>query len=168
MGRGSKWGMDGRVKKRKKLEEIQDRARRIRESKRILNWKAQRPETEPELHIGDFVMKAEIRKKSKIDMNWTGPWVVIAARSPHVMVVQKPGGGNRQEAHIRRLKRYSEARAGVPADLINASLDEGESWEVKKILSWRKRKNAATIELEIWWKGFSREWSTFETFESMV
>ena len=35
-------------------------------------------------------------------------------------------------------------------------------------MGWRPHRNRATIELEVWWRGFSRDWATFEIFESLV
>ena len=35
-------------------------------------------------------------------------------------------------------------------------------------MGWRRKSNAATVEFEVKWRGYSEEWATFETFESMI
>ena len=78
-------------------------------------------------------MAAEIRKRPKLAMNWSGPWVVVAAKSPRVFTIKRPLDNKRLDYHERRLKQHSEAYFDCSAALNSASLEDNEVWGVAKL-----------------------------------
>ncbi len=123
---------------------------------------------EPNIHIGDYVLAAVIDRKSKLHLSWDGPYQVIGTKNRHVYVLQHPNTKEKKEAHGRRLKRYCGAQDGEHAELVSAAVSEEGEWKADRILSWKHQKNSATVELEVLWAGFPREWATFEKLESLI
>ena len=75
---------------RKVLSELHANANRKRMRNREQNWKAQKRLEEPNLHVGDWVLLACIRKKSKLHLNWMGPFELVSTKSDFVMMLKDP------------------------------------------------------------------------------
>ena len=114
------------------------------------------------------MLAAAIDRKSKLHLSWDGPYQVIGTKNRHVYVLQHPNTKEKKEAHGRRLKRYCGAQDGEHAELVSAAVSEEGEWKADRILSWKHQKNSATVELEVLWAGFLREWATFEKFGSLI
>ena len=156
------------AKIRRILDEMHDYAKRKKRSNREKNWRSQKNAAEPNIHIGDYVLAAVIDRKSKLHLSWDGPYQVIGTKNRHVYVLQHPNTKEKKEAHGRRLKRYCGAQDGEHAELVSAAVSEEGEWKADRILSWKHQKNSATVELEVLWAGFPREWATFEKLESLI
>ena len=156
------------VKLRRILDEMHDYAKRKKQSNKEKNWRSQKKAAEPNIHIGDYVLAAVIDRKSKLHLSWDGPFQVVGTKNRHVYVIQRPNTKDKKEAHGRRLKRYCGAQDGEHAELVSAAVSKEGEWKAERILSWRHQKNSATVDLEVLWAGFPREWATFERLENLI
>ena len=67
------------------MQKISKRVEAKKVSKRISNNKNRKPLNEPHIHVGDFLLLARKRKKqSKLQFNWTGPYVALEPLTPHI------------------------------------------------------------------------------------
>ena len=154
---------------RRVFKEMHDYVKRKKVLSRERNWRSQKRTAEPNIHVGDFVMSACIRKNSKLDLAWIGPFEVTKAKSKFIFEIRRPGATKTQDAHIRRLKRYCGAENGTHAALVSDAVSKEGEWKVAKILSWRHKQNSATVELEVMWAGFpGKEWATHEKLENLT
>ena len=147
---------------------MHDYAKRKKQSNKEKNWRSQKKAAEPNIHIGDYVLAAVIDRKSKLHLSWDGPFQVVGTKNRHVYVIQRPNTKDKKEAHGRRLKRYCGAQDGEHAELVSAAVSKEGEWKAERILSWRHQKNSATVDLEVLWAGFPREWATFERLENLI
>ena len=93
---------------------------------------------------------------------------MVKAKSKFVFVIRRPGSTEQSDAHVRRLRRFCGADQGERATLISNAISKEGEWKAEKILSWRHKKNSASVELEIRWAGFNRDWATFEKLEAVI
>ena len=127
---------------RRVFKEMHEYVKRKKVSSRQRNWRSQKRTADPNIHVGDFVMAAAIRKGSKLDLNWVGPYEVTGAKSAFIFTIRRPGSNKQKDAHIRRLKRYCGAEDGAHAALISDAVAKEGEWVVSKIASrgHKKRK----------------------------
>ena len=71
----------------------------------------------PRYHIGDFVLVAVVKKRSKLSARWTGPWKVVSSISDHVFIVENLLSRKRRTVHTQRLKFYSDKNLNITTNL---------------------------------------------------
>ena len=92
---------------------------------RITNNRNRKPLNQPHIHIGDFLLLARKRKKrSKLQFNWTGPYVALEPITEYIWKIQSMDLSTILEAHVQRLKRYSDASLMRPVQLLEEVRNE--------------------------------------------
>ena len=69
------------------------------------------------------------------------------------------------EAHIQRIKRYSDASLNRTRALNLQAQNELDQFEVEKFVGWRLSENGLQLELKCRWRGFTDAWDTYEEVE---
>jgi hypothetical protein len=88
---------------------------------RIKNNRGRKPihVDQPHIHIGHYLLLARKREKqSKLQFNWTGPYVALSPFTPFIWKIQAIDQSPPIEAHIQRLKRYADSSLLKPLRLI--------------------------------------------------
>ena len=86
---------------------------------RISNNKNRKPLAQPHIHIGDYLLLAHKRKKhGKLQFNWTGPYVALEPVTEYIWKIQSMDLSTTLEAHVQRLKQYSDASLMRPVQLL--------------------------------------------------
>ena len=75
-------------------------------------------------------------------------------------------GSTTVEAHVQRIRRYSDASLNVTESLVTTAKSEQEEFELDKFVGWRVDKTRDRVELLCRWKGFSSEWDTYEVIKT--
>ena len=73
----------------------------------------------PRINIGDYVLVAMAKPRSKLTMTWTGPHVVIGAINAFVWVTEPLGAlksHKPKDVHIARLRRFSNGKLNTDID----------------------------------------------------
>jgi hypothetical protein len=67
------------------LAKISTQVKQKKKSMRIKNNRGRKPIDQPHIHIGDYLLLARKREKqSKLEFNWTGPYVALDALTPFI------------------------------------------------------------------------------------
>lgn len=155
------------VSLRATLQKISKRVEAKKVSKRISNNKNRKPLNEPHIHVGDFLLLARKRKKqSKLQFNWTGPYVALEPLTPHIWKIGSLDNSFKIEAHVQRLKRYADSSLMMPLRLIEEVRNEQEDCELDSFTDWRINRDTLMVELKCRWRGFTKAWDTFEDVET--
>ena len=134
---------------------------------RIKKNKGRKPIDQPHIHIGDYLLLSRKREKqSKLQFNWTGPYVALAPLTPFIWKIQAIDQSPPIEAHIQRLKRYADSSLMKPLRLIEEVRGEQEQCELDKFIDWRIDQDTLMLELKCRWRGFTEAWDTYEDVES--
>ena len=153
-------------KVREVFMEMSSYTRRFKARTRANANKHRKPLDEARLHIGDFVLLSRKRiKRSKLQCNWLGPYVTVEPVTDFIWKLQTLDGKDTCEAHIQRIKRYSDASLNVTTDLIAHARGE-DNHVLDKFVDWRVDPDGMKVELMCQWRGFPPEWNTFESVES--
>ena len=152
---------------RKTIHEIHSKVRRSKAVKKKQNNKGRAPLATAILHVGDYVLLArKTAKKSKLQCNWTGPYVALRPITEFIWELKSLDGSITVEAHVQRIRRYSDASLNVTESLVTAAKSEQEEFELEKFVGWRVDKTRDRVELLCRWKGFSSEWDTYEVIKT--
>ena len=92
--------------------------------------------------------------------------VLLKPLTPFIWKIESLDGQRTLEAHIQRLKRYSDASLNAPQRLIEEVRGEQEQCELDHFVAWRVQRDTLRVELKCRWRGFSEAWDTFEDVES--
>ena len=152
---------------RKTIHEIHSKVKRSKAVKKKQNNKGRAPLTTAILHVGDYVLLArKTAKKSKLQCNWTGPYVALRPITEFIWELKSLDGSITVDAHVQRIRRYSDASLNVTESLVTAAKSEQEEFELEKFVGWRVDKTRDRVELLCRWKGFSSEWDTYEVIKT--
>jgi hypothetical protein len=123
----------------------------------------------PFINIGDLVLIAEAIPAHKLQMRWTGPHEVTDAINEYVYVVRPivppPQRRRTIKAHIVRIRRFSNAALGTPADRerIEASaVNDYPANFVHRLVDHRINTNTNRLEIRVRWLGFDRAGDTWQ------
>jgi hypothetical protein len=138
------------------LAKIGTQVKQEKKSLRIKNNKGRKPIDQPHIHIGDYLLLVRKREKhSKLQCNWTGPYVALAPLTPFIWKIQAIDQSPPIEAHIQRLKRYADSSLMKPLRLIEEVRGEQEQCELDKFIDWRIDQDTLMLELKCRWRGFT-------------
>ena len=71
------------------------------------------------MHIGEYLLLARKRGEiSKLQFNWTDPYRAVKPLTIFIWRIESLDGQRTLEAHVQRLKRYSNASLNAPQKLI--------------------------------------------------
>ena len=70
------------------------------------------------------------------------------------------------EAHVQRLKRYSDASLMRPVQLLEEVRNEQNECVLDHFLDWRINRSNLHVELKCRWRGSSDAWDTYEDVET--
>ena len=121
---------------------------------------------------GDYVLRGarESQRGKKPQLKWHGPFQVIKCKSEFIFVIKDILTGKTEEAHGRRLKLFRNSDYQVGEDLLHhLAYQQGELLVIEKFLGIRSRRG--TTELEVKWKGFTRDetdWVSVDTLQEDV
>ena len=123
---------------RRVFKEMSAYTRRFKAKAHARTNKHRKPLDEARLHIGDFVLLSRKRtKRSKLQCNWLGPYVAVEPITDFIWKLQTLDGKDTVEAHVQRIKRYSDASLNVSSQLIEHARGEDkagscrEAWSVE-------------------------------------
>ena len=105
-------------------------------------------------------------RNRKPALRWMGPYRVVECRSNYIFLVEDLCSGKTQEVHGRRLKFFRNKDFEVDEEVLNhIAYQTGELLVIDKFLDIRRNK--ATVELLIKWRGFTEDETDWITHESL-
>jgi len=150
---------------RKVFKEMSTYTRRFKNKAHARANKHRKPLEEARLHIGDFVLLSRKRtRQSKLQCNWLGPYVTVEPITDYIWKLKTLDGSETVEAHVQRIKRYSDASLKVTSQLIEHARGE-DNHVLDKFVNWRVDPDGMKVELLCQWRGFPPEWNTYESVE---
>ena len=124
------------------LPELWAKARQSQQDRRLPNIRPGRQV--PYINIGDMVLVAEAVPAHKLQMRWTGPHEVTGTINQYVFevrpIVPPPHRRRTMKVHIVRIRRFSNAALGTPADrerIEQSAIDDFPANFVHKIIAPR-------------------------------
>ena len=109
----------------------------------------------------------------KLDMTWTGPHTVTSTVNSFVYKVRPcvPDQGNRRpmRVHVVRMRRFSNAPLGTPADaaaIEKAAMHDYPDNVVQRFLD--RRVERGVLQLRVRWLGFDRTHDTWEPIGTLA
>ena len=129
----------------------------------------------PRIHVGDLVLVAEAVHGHKLRMRWTGPHEVIAAVNKFCYrvrpIVPPPQKRKVITVHIVRIRRFSNAALGTPADrqhIEESAVRDFPDNFVNKFAGHRRNPTTNRIELKVRWLGFDKAGDTWEAIAELA
>jgi transposase InsO family protein len=125
-----------------------------------------------DFEVGDFVLVAAI-DESKLKSTWRGPMLVAKVKSEWVYELESIATGMRIEAHVNRIRKYSERHREEWVNWereLKMSAEYDEEPVVEEIVRHRYKgtKRTRIFELEIKWRGFESEDNTWEPLGNLL
>lgn len=115
---------------------------------------------------GDFVLRGNPTRGTKLQLTWTGPFRITECRSEYLFEIEDLLTKERSVAHGRRLKLFRNKDFSVTEDVLEHL--EYQRGELLVIESFEDiRLEAGRVECLVKWKGFSSEENDWLTAESL-
>jgi len=131
--------------------------------------------TIPRINVGDLVLVAQTTCPHKLRMQWTGPHQVLAAVNKFCYRVEPllppPQKRPTITAHIVRIRRFSNAALGTPADrrrIEESAVRDFPDNFVQRFRAHRRNPTTHRVELQVRWLGFDAAGDTWEPVASLV
>ena len=116
---------------------------------------------------GEYVLvssKGVTRRKNKLKLNWTGPWVIVGIPGDNVYDVRDPLG-NQKSVHAARVRYYDGKNFKMSEEVKKVYTFNRGVFEVDKIIGLRA--NGHDYEMLVFWKGFEISDSTWENVKDL-
>jgi hypothetical protein len=114
----------------------------------------------PSLKVGDFVLVACPRQRSKLKFQWLGPQVVVDVLTTHVFLVKDLVSNKEANVHVSRIIPFEEGKLLSEEGIKQQAAYINKGYEIQKIV--RAREQNGSIQLEIEWFGFTPEFNSWE------
>ena len=120
--------------------------------------------------LGDLVLvshHATSTRRSKIQLTWTGPYLVTHQINEHVYRVQ-PLKGESMECHVQRLKLYDSVSSALDVEEVHAQFvfNTGR-FEVSKFIGLRYNRSQSYYETLISWRGLDEIHNSWEPVQQI-
>ena len=130
----------------------------------------------PRICVGDYVLVAMAKPRSKLQMTWTGPHQVLGPRTdtPFVWYTEplgSPAGTKPMQVHVVRLRRFSNAALATDADaqqLLAAARNDFPLNFVQKIIGHKVDEGTAVFLLKVRWVGWGAMGDTWEPIHTLA
>ena len=162
----------------KHMEGLWETAVEAQQKRRVQNAKAKagRAKALPRICVGDYVLVAMPKPRTKLQMTWTGPHQVLGPRAdtPFVWLVEPlgaPPGTKPIQAHVVRIRRFSNAALATDADakqLLASARKDFPLDFIQKIIGHRKDDKTATFLLKVRWVGWGSTGDTWEPIHTLA
>ena len=118
-------------------------------------------------NVGDYVLCART-DPDKLSMRWAGPMQVTRVIDNWTFEVRDLVHGRLALRHAQMLKPYADADLDVTAQLRESlQHDDGSSFRVQDIISWRKQQRQE-VELLVRWVGFDEATDSWQPFATLA
>ena len=119
---------------------------------------------------GDFVLKGRTKSGGKLQLTWTGLYLVTECRSEYLFEVEYLVNNNRSVVDGRRLKHFRNSDFEVTEDVVHhLEYQDGEILMIEQFEDLRETNGQ--VECLVKWKGFhenENDWLTAELLQEDV
>ena len=140
-----------------------------REAQRARNKKPAVERKAPNFAVGDYLLRSRVdeKRKNKLLVTWTGPYVVTQADS-HSFRVKHLVTGDETDVHASRLKFYADSDLEVSDELLEHVSAQGIVLAVQQLKAHRWNADITDYEIRVRWRGLQEIEDSWEPLKALA